>query len=149
MYIGGASGKEPTCQHSVQFSCSVVSDSLWPHGLQLTRSHYPSPAPRVYSNSCPLSQWCHPTISSSVFPFSSHLQWRRKWQPTPGFLPGKSHGRRSLVGYSPRVAKSRTWLSNFTFTKNKVSCHFRCFPICLPWSDGTRYHDLHFLNVEF
>ena len=58
---------------SVQFSCSVVSDSLWPHGLQHTRPPYPSPTPGVYSNWCPLSQWFHPTISSSVVPFSSCL----------------------------------------------------------------------------
>ena len=56
---------------SVQFSCSVVFNSFWPHGLQYTRPLCPSPTPRVYSNSCPLSQWCHPTISSSVIPFSS------------------------------------------------------------------------------
>ena len=59
---------------SVHFSCSVMSDSLWPHGPQHTRPPCPSPTPRAYSNSCPLSQWCHPTISSSVVPFSSHLQ---------------------------------------------------------------------------
>ena len=59
---------------SVQFSCSVVSDSLRPDGLQYTRPPCPSPTPGVYSNSCPLSQWCQPTISSSVFSFSSHLQ---------------------------------------------------------------------------
>ena len=53
------------------FSCSVISDSLWPHGLQHTRLHYPSPSPRVCSSSCPLSWWCHPTISFSVVPFSS------------------------------------------------------------------------------
>ena len=58
---------------SVQFSCSVVS-TLWPHGLQHTRLPCPSPTPRVYSNSCPLPQWCHPTISSSVVPFFSCLQ---------------------------------------------------------------------------
>ena len=58
----------------VQFSCSVVSDTLWPHGLQHTRPPCPSPAPGVYPNSCPLSQWCHPTISSSVIPFSSRFQ---------------------------------------------------------------------------
>ena len=57
----------------IQFS-SVVSDSLRPHGLQHTRPPCPSPTPRVYSNSCPLSQWCHPTISSSVDPFSSYPQ---------------------------------------------------------------------------
>ena len=55
---------------SVQFSCSVVSDSLWPHGLQHAMRPCPSPIPRVYSNSCPLSLWCHPTISSSVVHFS-------------------------------------------------------------------------------
>ena len=55
---------------SVQFSHSVVSDSLWPHEPQHTRPPYPSPTPRVYPNPCPLSRWCHPTISSSVIPFS-------------------------------------------------------------------------------
>ena len=58
----------------IQFSCSVMSDSLWPHGLQYARLPCPSPTPRAYSNSCPLSQWCHPTISSSFIPFSFHLQ---------------------------------------------------------------------------
>ena len=58
---------------SVQFSRSVVSDSLPPHVLQHSRLPCPSPTPRVYSNSCPLSQWCHPTILSSVVPFSSHF----------------------------------------------------------------------------
>ena len=48
--------------------------SLWPHGLQHTRPPCPSPTPRVYSNPCPLSRWCHPTISSSVIPVSSHFQ---------------------------------------------------------------------------
>ena len=56
---------------SVQFSCSVVSDSLRPHELQHARPPCPSPTPRVYPNSCPLSWWCHPTISSSVITFSS------------------------------------------------------------------------------
>ena len=51
-----------------------MSNSLWPHGLQHARPHCPLPTPRVYLNSCPLSQWCHPTISSSVICFSSHLQ---------------------------------------------------------------------------
>ena len=59
---------------SVQFSCSVVSDSLWPHGLQHTSPPCPSPTPGVYSNSCPSSRWCHPTASSSVVPFFSHFQ---------------------------------------------------------------------------
>ena len=55
---------------SVQFSRSLVSDFLRPHELQHTRPPCPSPTPRDYSNSCPLSQWCHPAISSSVIPFS-------------------------------------------------------------------------------
>ena len=54
----------------VQFSHSVMSNSLWPHALQNARLPCPSPNPGAYSNSCPLSQWCHPTISSSVIPFS-------------------------------------------------------------------------------
>ena len=56
---------------SVQFSHSVVSDSLWPHGLKHARPPCPSPTPGVHSNSCPSSQWCYPAISSSVIPFSS------------------------------------------------------------------------------
>ena len=59
---------------SVQFSHSVVSNSLWPHGLQHARPPCPSPTPGVYPNSCPLSRWCHPPISSSVIPFSSFPQ---------------------------------------------------------------------------
>ena len=51
-----------------------MSDSLWPHGLWHIRLPYPLPSPRVCSNSCPVSQWCHPTISSSVIPFSSCLK---------------------------------------------------------------------------
>ena len=59
---------------SVQFSHSVVSDSLWPHEPQRVRPPCPSPTPGVHPNPCPLSRWCHPTISSSVVPFSSCLQ---------------------------------------------------------------------------
>ena len=59
---------------SVQFNHSVVSNSLWAHEPQHARPPCPSPAAGVYLNSCPLSRWCHPTISSSVIPFSSCLQ---------------------------------------------------------------------------
>ena len=59
---------------SVQFSRSVVCDSLWPHGLQHARPPCPSATPGVCSTSCPSGRWCHPTISSSVIPFSSRLQ---------------------------------------------------------------------------
>ena len=55
---------------SVKFSCSVMSDCLWPHGLQYTMLPCPSPTSRTCSNSCPLSQWCHASISSSVFLYS-------------------------------------------------------------------------------
>ena len=61
-------------KNSVQFSRSVMSNCLRPHELQHTRPPCPSPTPRVYSNSCPSHWWCHPTISSSVIPFSSSLQ---------------------------------------------------------------------------
>ena len=59
---------------SVQFSCSVMSNSLWPHGLQHARLPCPSPTPKACSNACPSGWWCHPTISSSVVPFPSSLQ---------------------------------------------------------------------------
>ena len=59
---------------SVQFSCSVMSDSWWPHELQHSRPPCPTPTPGACSNSCPLNQWCHSTISSSVIPFSCLLQ---------------------------------------------------------------------------
>ena len=61
--------------NSLLFSHSVISNSLWSHGLQHTRPPCPSPLPRACLNSCPLSQWCHPTISSSVIPFFSCLQY--------------------------------------------------------------------------
>ena len=68
---------------SVQFCCSVVSDSLWPHALQHARLPCPSPTPGACSNSYPLSWWCHPTISSSLIPFSSCLQ---SFQASGSFL---------------------------------------------------------------
>ena len=88
---------------SVQFSRSVVSDSLWPHGPQHARPPCPSPAPGVYSNPCPLSQWHHPAISSSVVPFSSCLQ---SFPASGSFsefeqTPGNSGGHKNLAGCSP------------------------------------------------
>jgi len=59
---------------SIQFSCSVMSDSLWPHGLEHARLPCPSPTPGAYSNSCPSRRWCHPTISFFVVSFSFHLK---------------------------------------------------------------------------
>ena len=77
---------------SVQFSRSVVSDSLRPHGLQHPGPPCPSPAPRDDSNSCPSSRWCHPTVSSSVVPFSSRLVLVvfTSWDPLGCSPPGSS-----------------------------------------------------------
>ena len=68
------------CVHT--FSCSAVSNSLWSHGLQHAKPLCPSPTPRACSNSCPLNQWCHPTISSSVTPFYCPLSF-----PASGSFP--------------------------------------------------------------
>ena len=95
----------------VQLSFSGVSDSLWPHGLQHARPPCPSPALGVYSKSCPLSQWCHPTISSSVICFSFHLQSF----PESGAFPvsqfftsgGQSIGVSALASVLPR--KIQDW----------------------------------------
>ena len=84
---------------SVQFSCSVMSDSLPPHGLQHTRLPCPLSTPEAYSNSCPSIQWCHPTISSSVIPFSSHLQFL----PASGSFFKKTF--KKEVSFSHQVAK--------------------------------------------
>ena len=70
----GRKSKTERINGSVQFSRSITSYSLRPNGLQHARLPCPSPTPRAYLNSCPLSWWCHPTISSSVVPFSSCLQ---------------------------------------------------------------------------
>ena len=66
--------KRESASFTLLFSRSVVSDSLWPHGLQRARLPCPSPFPEACSNSCPSSQWCHLTISFSVICFSSYLQ---------------------------------------------------------------------------
>ena len=225
---------------SVQFSCSVVSDSLRPHESQHARPPCPSPTPRVYSNSCPLSRWCHPAISSSVVPFSScpnpsqhqglfqwvssshevakvlefqlqhqSFQWTprtdvlldglvgslcsprdsQESSPTPQFKSINFSGLSFL--HSPTLTSMHDYwktiaLTRWTFVGKVTSLFFNmlsrlvitflprskhlliswlqspstvilepkkiksvhCFPIYLPWSDGTRCHDLSFLNVE-
>ena len=222
----------------LQFSFWVVSDSLQLHGLQHTRLPCPSPTPRASSNSCPLSLWCHPTISSTVIPFSSCLQsfpasrsfpvsqlfasggqstgsfnfnispsnehpglisFRMDWLDLlavksllqhhsskasvlrhsafftvqlshPYMTTGKTLTRRTLVGkvmspllnmlsrlvitFLPRSKRLLiSWLQSPSAViwepeKNKVWHCLHCFPIYFPWSDGTRCHDLRFLNVE-
>ena len=93
---------------SVQFSCSVVSDSLWPHESQHARPPCQSPTPGVYPNPRPLSQWCHPAISSSVVPFSScpqpfpesgffsneptlYMRWPKYWSLSFSISPSNEH----------------------------------------------------------
>ena len=88
---------------TVQFSRSVVSDSLWPHGLQHTSLPCPSPTSRACSNSCPSSRWWHPAISSSIFPFYScpqslpasestlHMRWPKYWSFSFSIIPSKEH----------------------------------------------------------
>ena len=99
---------EHQLQHSpssVQFSRSVMSDSLWPHEPQHTRPPCPLPTPGVYPNSCPLTWWCHPTISSSVIPFSSSLQsFPASWSfPVSQFFTsdGQSIGVSALASVFP------------------------------------------------
>ena len=217
-----------------------MSDSLWPHGLQHTRSPRPSPTPGAYSNLCPLSRWCHPTISSFVVPLSSCLhyfqhqgffrwvssshqvakvlefqlqhqsfQWifrtdflqdglvwcpcsprnSQESSPTPQFKSINSSAlsflysptltsthdygktialtRWTFVGKamsllynmlsrlvitfllrSKRLLISVTICSDFGASPSEVSHCFHCFPISLPWSDGTSCHVLSCLNVE-
>ena len=81
---------------------SVVSDSLWPHGLQLARLPCP-PTLRAYSNSCPLNQWCHPTISSFAVPFSSCLQSFQASGSFPMSWPFASGGQSTGVSASASV----------------------------------------------
>ena len=94
---------------SDQISCSVVSDSLWPHESQHTRHPCPSPTPGVHS--CPSSQWCHPAISSSVVPFSSCPQSLPAWESFPMSQlftwGGQSTGVSALASFLPK--KSQGW----------------------------------------
>ena len=216
-----------------------MSDSLRPHGLQHARPPCPSPTPGVYSNSRPLSRWCHPTISSSVVPFSSRLQSfpeSGSFQMSQFFLSGGQSTRVSAsasvlsmniqdwfpwgwTGWSPcssgllqhhrskasilqnsaffilqlsqpymttgktKALTTRTfvgkvmsllfnmlsrlviaflprskcllisWLQSPSAVilepQKIISYCFHCFPIYLPWSVGTRCHDISFLNGEF
>ena len=111
------------CISSFQFSRSVVSDSLRPHASQHARPPCPSPTPRVYSNSCPSSRWCHPAISSSVVPFSSFPQSL----PASGSFPmsqlftsgGQSNGVSALASVPPM--NTQDW-SSLGWTKVESPC---------------------------
>ena len=141
--------KSATVSTSVQFSHSVVSDSLRPNGLQHTRPACPSPTSGVYSNSCPLSPWCHPTISS-CFPFSFCLQSF----PASGSFPmsqlftwgGQSIGvsvSASVLPMSTQDWSPLGWTGWISLQSKGL------FPIYLPRSYEIRYRDLSFWNVEF
>ena len=109
---------------SVQFSRSVVSDFLQPHESQHTRPPYPSPTPGVHRDSCPLSRWCHPAISSSVIPFSSCPQSL----PAPESFPmsqlfawgGQSIGVSALASFLPKNTQDRSPKGKLFFIKNST-----------------------------
>ena len=113
---------------SVQFSHSVVSSYLWSHGLQHARPPCPSLTPGACSNSCPLSPWCHSTISSSVIPFSHirvfsnesvlHIRWPKDWSFTFSISPSNE--------YSGLISIRRDWLDLLAVQeslKSLLQCH--------------------------
>ena len=110
---------------SVQFSSvAQLCPTLRPHGLQHTRLPCLSPTPRVYSNSCPLSQWCHPTISSSVIPFSPCLQCF----PTSGFYQWEGTNQQD---WNPTCSLTPTYLAHFICVQT-VSFSSGAVGICVP-----------------
>ena len=112
---------------SVQFSHSVVSNSLRPHGLQHTRPLCPSPTPGAHSNSYPLSRWCHPTISSSVILFSSHLQ---SFPASGSFLMSQlfaSGGQR--IGVSEQVSEQDPASPSVSLSHQEASINLLSFSI--------------------
>ena len=154
-----------------------MSDSLRPYEPQHTRRPCSSPTPWVHPNPCPSSQWFHPTISSSVVLFSScphSFPASGSFQMSQLFTSvGQSIGASASASVLPMNIQDRFplgwtgWISlqskrlsrvfsNTTVQKqwfwsprNKVCQCFHCLPIYLPWSDGTRCHDLSFQNVEY
>ena len=128
---------------SVQCSRSVVSDSLQPHEPQYARPPCPSPTPRVHPNPCPLSRWCHPTISSSIIPFSSYTQsfpasgsfWISQlfasggqsiWSFSFNTSPSNEHPGLSLLGWTGWISLQSKGLSrvfsNTTVQKHQFFC---------------------------
>ena len=125
----------------VQFSRSVMSDSLRPHESQHTRPPCPSPTPGAYSNSCPLSQWCHPTISASVIPFSScpqplpasesssestfRVRWPKYWSFSFSMVPSKE--------YPGLISFGMDWLDLLAVQgtlKSLLQYHSSCYLPC-------------------
>ena len=148
------------------FSRSVISDSLWPHGLHHTRLPCPSPSPRVYSNSCPLSSWCHPTISSSVVAFSSclqpfpasesfsnesalHIRWPKYWSFNFSINPSSEYSglisfRIGLVWFpcSPRDSQESSPPAQF----NHLAIRFLCGPTLTSTHDYWKNHSFDYMD---
>ena len=113
---------------SVQFSHSVMSYSLRPHESQHTRPPCPSPTPGVHSNSCPLSRWCHPAISSSIFPFSSCPQSLPESESFPMSQlftwGGQSTGVSALASFLPKNTQDWSpleWTSRISLQSKGLS----------------------------
>ena len=138
---------------SDHISHSVVSDSLRPHELQHTRPPCPSPTPGVHSDSCPLSQWCHPAIASSVVPFSSCPQSLPATESFPVSQlftwGGQSTGVSALASFLPK--KSQGWSpsewTRWIFLQSKgLSCPTLCSPMdCSP--PGSSIHGIFQVSI--
>ena len=116
------------------FSCSVMSNSLWPHGLQHARIPCPSPSSGACSNSCPLSWWCYPTILYSVIPFSSCLQsFQASWTGSklgkeyikavychPAYLTSMQNALWEMPGWIKHKLQSRLPISNLRYAAEKA-----------------------------
>ena len=114
----------------VQFSCSVISNSLQPHGLQHARPPCPSPIPGVYANSCPWSQWCHPTISSIVAPSPSafnHSQHQGlfKWVKSSHQVAKVLEFQHQSFQWTPRTDLLQNGLVESILVESSPTPHFK------------------------
>ena len=146
--------------YSVQFSRSVVSFSFWPHESQHAGPPCPTPAPRLHSNSCPSSQWCHPAISSFFIPFSScpqSLPASESFLMSQLFTWGsQSIGGSALASFLPKNTQDWSplewtgWISLqsmglsrvFSNTSGHIYCRWWIFPLVFVWQ-----HHFYFINV--
>ena len=114
-----SSWKSALCWVLLLLSCQAVSNSLQPHGLQHTRPPCPSPTARIYSNSCPLSHWCHPTISSSVAPFSCLQSFPASWSfPVSGLF---ASGSQRIGALASSISPSNKYSGLISFKKSHLS----------------------------